>query len=163
MPTSAKRKPKAKAVTVKGSRTQSGKPPPLPRHSEVALAYRAFPAPLRPGLQQLRRLVYAAAAQDPDIGELTETLRWGVPSYLTQASKNGTTVRLAVESKTADRFGLYVPCQTTLIGEFRGLYGDLFTYSGKRALLFEAGVPLPEAELVHCLSLAFTYHRRKRG
>ena len=152
MPTAARQK-KAEGTA---------KIPPLRRSSEVAQAFQAYPATLRRGLISLRKLVFTAAAQTPEVGELTETLRWGVPSYLTAASRSGTTIRLGVERKTADHFGLYVPCQTTLIADFRQLYGNLFSYSGKRALLFEPNATLPEAELLHCITLAFTYHNTKR-
>jgi len=136
--------------------------PPLSRNIHVAKVYKGYPTVLRNRLLELRELVFTSAANHENIGVLTETLRWGVPSYLTEASRSGTTIRLGVESKTSDRLGLYVPCQTTLIADFKSFYGKLFTYSGKRALLFDPQQPLPTEQLSHCITLALTYHRQKR-
>lgn len=137
------------------------KPPPLARNPEVAAAYQNYPAPLRKGLLQLRTLVFKTAAATDGVGALEETLRWGTPSYITAESKCGTTLRLGVEAKTGDRFGLYVPCQTTLVADFKQLYGSTFQYNGKRGLLFHPGDALPDAELAHCIALSLTYHANK--
>lgn len=137
------------------------KPPALARNPDVAAAYQNYPTPLRKGLLKLRTLMFKTAAETDGVGPLEETLRWGTPSYLTAKSKSGTTLRLGVEAKTGDRFGLYVPCQTTLAADFKQLYGNIFQYNGKRGLLFHPGDALPEAELAHCIALGLTYHINK--
>jgi hypothetical protein len=50
-------------------------------------------------LAHLRRLIFFVAAQDEHIGGLEETLKWGVPAYLTSVSKSGTTIRIDWEAK----------------------------------------------------------------
>lgn len=136
--------------------------PKLTNNPDVAAVYRSYPAPLRSGLMKLRSLLFEAAAQTDGVGSVLETLRWGTPSYLTPETKSGTTIRLGVEAKTGDRFGLYVPCQTTLIADFKHLYGKTFSYTGKRGLLFNPGAELPLAELQHCIALGLTYHANKQ-
>jgi hypothetical protein len=135
--------------------------PKLANNPDVAAVYRSYPAPLRKGLLKLRDLLFEAAAQTDGVGPVLETLRWGTPSYLTPETKSGTTIRLGVETKTASRFGLYVPCQTTLVADFKHLYGQTFSYNGKRGLLFNPGVELPLGELQHCIALGLTYHANK--
>lgn len=136
--------------------------PKLASNPEVAAVYRSYPAPMQKGLLALRELVFDTAAQTDGVGPVLETLRWGTPSYLTPQTKSGTTLRLGVEAKTADRFGLYVPCQTTLVADFKQLYGKCFTYNGKRGLLFNPQDTLPLTELQHCITLALTYHANKQ-
>ncbi len=92
---------------------------------------------------------------------LTETLKWGQPSYLTEATKSGTTVRID-RVKKGDGYALYVHCQSGLVPKFRDLYGDTFRYEGKRALLFETDARLPMPELRHCIALALTHHLRAK-
>src|SRR3990167_3950069 len=58
-------------------------------------AWNAFPAPARACLENLRPLIHVTAAKPPAAGPLTETLKWGEPAFLTEATKSGTTIRLA--------------------------------------------------------------------
>jgi len=131
----------------------------LPFHkTEVEAAYAAFSVSARDRLLATRSLIFREA-EDPLIGPLTETLRWGEPSYLTELSGSGSTIRLGVTK--AGQPALFVHCATTLIADFKDLYGDLLEFEGKRAML------LPEAPgqsdvLSHCIRLALTYHSRKK-
>ena len=58
---------------------------------------------------------------------------------------------------------MYVHCQTNLVSTFREIYPDSFSYEGNRSIVFDAADGLPEEELRHCISLALTYHLRKRA
>ncbi len=134
--------------------------PPVP--TNVANAYAGYPKTFAKTLSRLRRLVFAAAADaekhGANLGGLQEVLRWGMPAYLPFKARTGTTVRLGVEKKTPGHCGLYVPCSTTLVAEYRSLYGDELHCDGNRALLFSANAKLPQKELRHCIELALTYH-----
>ena len=57
---------------------------------------------------------------------------------------------------------MYFHCQTNLVSTFREVYPNAFTYEGNRSILFEPEGELPEAELRHCISMALTYHLRKK-
>lgn len=128
----------------------------------VAQAFAAFPADVRPKLRALRTLIYATARRTPGVGSLEETLKWGQPSYLTTATKSGSTIRLDAVRAVPGRYALYVHCQTTLLATFREKFGAAFSYEGNRALLFDAATPVPEQELTACITLALTYHLKKR-
>ncbi len=85
------------------------------------------------------------------MGRLTETLKWGQPSYLTEETGSGTTVRID-RLKAADGYAVYFHCQSGLLGQFRELYPDTFTFEGKRAIkVFAAGDRVPAREIAHCL------------
>ena len=112
-------------------------------------------------LLSLRELVFEAAEANPDIGPLTETLKWGEPSYLTDKTGSGTTLRMDWKAKSPDQVGLYVNCQTTLVDSFRGLFPEL-RFEGKRAVLFDLREPLPRDTVRLCIDMVLTYHRRKR-
>ncbi|MBN9091404.1 MAG: DUF1801 domain-containing protein [Reyranella sp.] len=126
----------------------------------VAAVFAAYPAASRKRLLALRELVFDVAARTDGVGPLTETLKWGQPSYLTLETGSGTTVRIDC-LKTGDRYAIYFHCQSGLVPTFRELYPDTFRFEGKRALTFEPGDRLPLRALRHCIALALTHHLRK--
>ncbi|MGB7405098.1 MAG: hypothetical protein WA906_05370 [Pacificimonas sp.] len=91
---------------------------------------------------------------------MTETLKWGQPAYLTEASKVGTTIRLGVPKNTPDACGLFVHCGTSLVEEYRVSPSDGLTFEGNRAAIFGTEGNLPKAELRHAIRQALTYKRR---
>ena len=129
--------------------------------NDVQSVFKAYPPTLRAKLMALRELVFDTAARTAGVGPLSETLKWGQPSYLTEETKSGTTVRID-RLKKGDGYALYVHCQSGLVPKFRELYPDTFRYEGKRALLFEADARLPLPELRHCIGLALTHHLRAK-
>jgi hypothetical protein len=60
----------------------------------VAAAFSIFPAGVRARLLEVRELIFETAADIKGVGPLTETLKWGEPAYLTQATGSGSTIRL---------------------------------------------------------------------
>jgi Domain of unknown function (DU1801) len=127
----------------------------------VASVFTAYPPGLRTKLMALRDLVFDTAARTEGVGRLTETPKWGQPSYRTEETGSGTTVRID-RLKSADGYAVYFHCQSGLVGQFRELYPDTFSYEGQRAIVFEAGDRVPARELRHCLALALTHHARKK-
>ena len=125
----------------------------------VAAVFSAYPPALRKRLLALRDLVFDVAARTKGVGRLTETLKWGQPSYLTEETRSGSTVRID-RLKKGDGYAIYFHCGSGLVPTFRELYPDTFRFDGKRALLFEPGEPLPAAALRHCIGLALTHHVR---
>lgn len=130
--------------------------PPLP--ANVATAFDRFSATGRDTLLTLRKLIFQTAASNPVIGNLTETLKWGQPAYLTEASKSGSTIRLGEQDS---RGVIYLNCKTTLVETMREIYPDTFTYQGSRAVLFAYDQPLPNDALAHCIEMALTYHKKQ--
>lgn len=52
--------------------------------------------------------------------------------------------------------------KTTLVDTFKEIYGDLFSYSGNRAIILPSSEAIPEAELSECIAIALTYHLTKK-
>ncbi|KJS34758.1 MAG: hypothetical protein VR74_19000 [Hyphomonas sp. BRH_c22] len=136
-------------------------PPPAPAAVQAVLD--AMPAAPRAYLGKLRDLIRATAAKTPGVGPLTETLKWGEPAFLTNATKSGTTLRLGWKPAAPDTAQLLVPCSTTLVNEWRDLYSGTLAFSGTRAIDLDLRKPLPEAALSHCIAMALTYHARKHA
>ena len=137
--------------------------PRLPPQN-VAAAYDRFPEQVRDQLMTARRLVFeAAAAKFESVGPLTETLKWGEPAYLTEATKSGSTIRLGVLRSMPGRGAALFNCQTTLVDTFRAHFSDALLFEGNRAIVFPESEPLPTDALIVCFDLALTYHARKHA
>ncbi|HAE28019.1 MULTISPECIES: hypothetical protein [Hyphomonas] len=128
---------------------------------DVGKVFATYPAPARKLLLAIRGMLYETADSLPEAGRITETLKWGEPAYLTSAPKSGTTIRLAWSPKRPDSAGIFVNCQTTLLDEWRTLYGETLDLVGNRELRLTLGAPLPADPIRHCLAMALTYHQRK--
>ncbi|MEM7738491.1 MAG: DUF1801 domain-containing protein [Deinococcota bacterium] len=127
--------------------------------ADVKTVFDSYPQPQRTYLNHLRNLIFEVAAETEGVGKLEETLKWGQPSYLTTASKSGSTIRLGIHDD--DHYALYVHCQSKLLSRFRDIYGSLLTYDGKRALVLKGDLQQDAIQLAaiqHCIILALTYH-----
>jgi hypothetical protein len=89
-----------------------------------------------------------------------ESLKWSEPAYSTNITKSGSPIRLGWKAKNPDQFAMYFICTTHLVKSFRTAFGDDFRFEKNRAILFELGQKLPEAELSLCIKAALTYHQR---
>jgi len=127
----------------------------------VAAVFDAYPRPIKGKLLALRKLILDTAQKTEGVGAIEEAIKWGQVSYLTSASRSGSTIRIDRVKSTAGQYAVYFHCQTNLVETFRELYPDL-SFSGNRAILLDAEEQLPEAELRHCVALALTYHLAKR-
>ncbi len=134
---------------------------PLPEiPPEVAAAYDRFPADQRARLMDLRDLIFTLADETDGVGPLTETLKWGEPSYLTEASRSGTTIRLGRPKSNPEACAVFFNCRTSLVEEARESCSEAFVFEGNRALVIPADRKLPREALALCLTAALTYHRR---
>ncbi len=149
------------AKKTSGTKSPAGKPRARFADPAVAAVFNAYPKPLQAKLLALRRLILDTANATKGVGALQETLKWGQPSYLTTATKSGSTIRIDQVKAAPNQVALYFHCQTDLVATFRELYPEL-NYGGNRSILLNAQNKLPEAELCHCVALALTYHLRKR-
>ncbi len=128
----------------------------------VRAKFNAYPGDTRAKLIALRRLIFETAKSLDGVGEIEETLKWGQPSYLTSASKSGSTIRIDALRNTGD-CAMYFHCQTDLVATFRELYPSQMTYCGNRCILFAGDAKIPVKALSHCIGLALTYHTRKKS
>ncbi|MEJ6397569.1 DUF1801 domain-containing protein [Yoonia sp. 208BN28-4] len=119
----------------------------------IAAAYAAMPENSRAMALRLRDLIYETAREMPQIGELSETLKWGQPSYTV---KGGTPLRIAVP-KTGG-CGLYAHCQTTVIADYAAVHGTDEQIEGNRAVIFAQADDIVQDRLRHLIRNALTYH-----
>ena len=131
----------------------------MPR--DVQAAFDAFPPAVRHRLVEVRRMIFDIAAENPRVGAITETLKWGEPAYLTEATGSGSTIRLGRPRGLPDRAAVYFICRTTLVDEFRERFGEDFQYEGTRAVLLSTGGEVDRVALAIMLSMALTYHLRR--
>ena len=129
---------------------------------EVAAVFRAYPKAIREKLMFLRRLILETAAATEGVGELEETLKWGEPSYLTTATRSGSPVSIHQRGTEEDEYAMHFICTTNLIETFRAKYPTTFDYDRNRSILFTIDDEIPAPELCDCISMALTYHRRKK-
>jgi hypothetical protein len=125
----------------------------------VKAVFAGYEPQMRARLMALREMIFAAA-ESVKVGPLSETLKWGQPSYRPVKAKTGTTVRLDALRGAKDKYALFVPCSTTLIASFREHYARDFVFEGNRAIIFALGGKVPEKALKHCIAMALTYHAR---
>ncbi len=122
-------------------------------HSVIA----GYPSTAQAALSRLRGLILTAADQ-ADIQDLTETLKWGEPSF---QCKSGSTLRIDWKPKYPDSVSLFVNCKTSLIETIRERYPGALETVGSR----EVRLPLDQAwhadALDHLIRLTLTYHRVK--
>lgn len=110
--------------------------------------------------ERLRSLIFETARETEGVGELAESLKWGEPSFAPARPRIGSPVRLAIRDE--DTVAMLFICHTHLVGRFREIYPDTFTFEGDRALVFRAGDTLALEEAKHCIAMALTWHLRKR-
>ncbi|MCF6441869.1 DUF1801 domain-containing protein [Pseudoalteromonas luteoviolacea] len=123
----------------------------------VKVCWQQYPEHVRVWLELLRGLVFQVA-NELDLGDVEESLKWGEPSYNV---KVGSPVRIDWKPKTPNNYFLYFHCQTKLVDTFRVLYSEALEFNGNRAIVLSVAEPLPQTIIKHCLELALTYQKRK--
>jgi hypothetical protein len=137
-------------------------PAPVFEDARVAAIFDAYPGAVRKKLLAIRKLIFEIATKTKGVGELEETLKWGQPSYLTSATKSGSTIRIDRIKGDNQHVAVYFICHTNLVGRFRELYPDALSFDGNRAIVLDVKAAMPEAELRHCIAMALTYQLAKR-
>lgn len=110
-------------------------------------------------LKELRALILDVQDENPEIGELSEVLRWGQLSYLTEQTGSGSMIRLGVSK--SGKPAMFFHCGTSLIETFRAQYTDIFDFEGNRALVLMESLSDHSGEIKHCVHQALTYKLRK--
>ena len=123
----------------------------------VTEKFASYPEDIRGKLFGVRQLVFEVAAEN-GIEDLTETLKWQQPSYLT---KHGSTVRIDWSLKHPEHYYVYFHCQTLLVETFKEHYREVLEFEGNRAIVLKLSEPIPKIELGHCILLSLQYHKIK--
>jgi hypothetical protein len=129
-----------------------------PHESRGKEKFKSYPDDIQAVMDQLRNHILQVATEH-DLGSVEESLKWGEPSYVV---KGGSAVRIDWKEKSPDKYFVYFLCQTRLVETCKELYGKLFVYEGKRAIVFDLADDLPIQELKHCISLSLRYHSVKQ-
>jgi len=121
----------------------------------VADAFAAFPADARDGLLILRALIWEVADDLPQIGAVSEELRWGQPAYLTPKTKAGSTLRLGL---CKGDIAIFAHCQTTIINDYASQFPGLDRIEGNRAVRFKDTNSIDLSRIALLIRAGLTYH-----
>lgn len=121
---------------------------------EVRAAYDAMTEPARDRALALRDLVLRVAAAEGIV--LDETLKWGEPAYL--PGRRGTTLRIGIDKAGGD-LRLLVNCRTSLVAQWREMFGSNLHCDGNRAVRVDRDTD--EGALAICIAMALTYHQAR--
>lgn len=124
----------------------------------VAKVFEGFPEAERATLLSLRALIFEVATETPGVGDLHETLKWGQPSYLTNETKSGTTIRLGLAKSGST--GIFTHCQTSVISDFLELAPGDIKADGNRGILFASDEMPDKALMTLLIRRALTYHQK---
>ena len=116
-----------------------------------------YPKNARTLFIKIRTLIYDVVNEE-QLGEVSESLKWGEPSY---AVIKGSPMRMSWKAKYPQQISLYFNCNTTLIETFNELYADALQFKGNREIVIPFSSPIPQDELKDCISMALRYHRIK--
>lgn len=125
-------------------------------NQQVQEKFAAYSEKDRNILLQLRELIYTTAHELDATIVVTESLKWGQPSY---AAMGGTPIRIDIFND--GRVAVFFHCQTNLVSYFRSVFGDTLTFSGNRAVVLDVDAPLPIADIKFCIESALLYHKKK--
>ena len=120
--------------------------------------FNSYPKSVKKQMLYLRELVFKTASKIEGLSKLEETLKWGEPSYVT---KHGSTLRMDWKEKIPNQYAMYFQCTSKLVSTFKTIYKSVFKFEGNRAIVFQLNDVIPKEELMHCITLALTYHKIK--
>ncbi len=123
------------------------------KDNKVQEKFNGYPVHIAPNLIKLREIIFDVA-QDLELGEVREELKWGEPSYVV---KGGSPIRMDWKPDTPNQYYLFFHCQTKLIETFRVLYSRDLSFLGNRAIVFETDKQIPRLIIRHCIELAMKY------
>ncbi|NRA42454.1 MAG: DUF1801 domain-containing protein [Pseudomonadales bacterium] len=125
---------------------------------EIQNKFASYPYDAREKLEDIRKLIFNIAAEE-NLGDITEQLKWGEPSY---SSKIGSPIRIDWKPKHPDKVSVFVNYKTLLIETYKEIYGSSLQYVGNREIAIPLSKPIPLAELKGCISMALQYHKLKK-
>jgi len=126
-------------------------------HDSIAQVVNHYPKNVQSLFSQIRELV-SVVAQENNLGEIEETLKWGEPAFLI---KGGSTLRIAWKQKSPDSIYLFFNCKTILVETFKEVFFGVFEFEGMRAIKINVDKELPVDELKDCILVTLRYHKVK--
>jgi hypothetical protein len=122
----------------------------------VKAAYDAFSPDARDMGLTLRDLIFSVAKDNPQVGEIEETLKWGQPSYLTPQTKAGSTLRIGVPKQGGA--ALFAHCATDIISTYARTFPGTDQIEGNRSVIFTRPDMIVPGRLRLLIYHALTYH-----
>ncbi|SFC94640.1 hypothetical protein [Pseudoalteromonas denitrificans] len=120
--------------------------------------FNAYPEEVKLKLNFIRSLIFDIA-QEFELGEVTESLKWGEPSLNV---KNGSAVRIDWKANEPEQYVIYFNCKTKLVDTFKTLYTDgSLNFENNRSIVFLLSDLIPLVQVKHCISLSLRYHSIK--
>ena len=126
-------------------------------HTEIRNIVEEYPKNAQQRFGEIRSLIFDIAKNN-ELGEVTETLKWGEPSYL---CKTGSTVRISWREKDPDNIGIFFNCNTKLVETFKEVFQDNLSYEGNRVVVVPLKRKLPQ-DIESCLLMTLNYHKLKK-
>ncbi len=126
-------------------------------NEKVRVKFDSYPNDARTKLEEIRALILSTAIEE-NLGEISEQLKWGEPSY---SCKFGSPIRIDWKPKHPDQVSVYVNCKTTLIKTYKEVYGSAFQFVDNREIVLPVSEPTPTPELRACMLMALKYHKLK--
>jgi len=127
------------------------------KSSEILNTFEGATPDQRAGVASLRSLIFDTAQRTAGVGPLSESLKWGQPSFVPIKPKTGTPIRLGLLKNSG--FAVYTHCQTSLIGDFQEQFPNDFKFEGTRAIHFETVEDIKPDILKLFIARALTYHQ----
>ncbi len=127
--------------------------------SAAAGAIAAWPPEGQEFARRLRALI-PETAEETGTGPVTETLKWGEPAFLTEATGAGTTIRIGYRDGAEPRGRIFVHCRTRRVDACRARFGDALRFEGNRAICVPASLQ-PDTPIRAFIAMALSYHRDK--
>jgi len=121
----------------------------------VKATFDSYPESARNILLKIRTAVFELSSEE-HVGQITETLKWGDPSYL---AKHGSTVRLGWNAKYPEYVSVYFNCNTMLVETFKEIYPDTFNYVANREIRLLLSETIPNSALKSCILMSLRYHK----
>ena len=85
---------------------------------DVKAVFDGMPVGMRDTAMILRDLIFDVAQDNPQVGRVEETLRWGQPSYLTPDTQSGSTLRIGLAKSGG--VAIFAHCATDIISNLCG-------------------------------------------
>ena len=130
---------------------------------DVKREYYKFPKKMQTKMLELREMIFEVANNNKNIGKISETLKWGEPTYQPNQSKTGSPLKINYKKEMGTNFSLYVMSSTDLIETFKKLYPKTFYYNGTREVIINSNKKIPRKEIYNCIELALTYKFKEKS
>lgn len=124
---------------------------------EIKKTYYRFPKEMRKKMLEVRDIIFEVGKNNDKIGKITETLKWGEPTYQANNSKDGSPIKITHKKSINNNFSIYIISSTNLIDMFKELYPKTFYFNGNREIIINTDRKIPRKEISHCIELALRY------